>query len=452
MEQQRPSAALVMGILSGGLAALTILPTAIPLTSRLHQAEEHLALQYAMSAANVADWEMRESTDKLPFLQRHLQLRHLSVTDKQGNIKKRAGVALPAAMLDVCEEPTGTRAATIGNVNWSVACVRSENGMTIAAWTPNYDPAQQVGYLVITLAAIVGIITALGVLRILAPLSKVTQALTLVGKGERGIRMNTFGIAEVDELVARLNMAASAMEAREDAITARIEVVQQMARLVAHEIRNPLQSLELLTSLIATETSLHERKAIARSIQAEIRALDNVGDRILREGSSSGAVRLHRTMTSLRPIVDHVLTIQKPKAGKRGVQLIQGHISEHAVFVDEPLLERSLENLVINALQAVEDRRGVVQVSVVHQADHLSIQIDDNGPGGDHGLGGSIFNVNVTTKSDGTGLGLALVKGVMEAHGGTISHTVSTMGGARFIAKIPLRDNPEESSELDATT
>lgn len=451
MEHQRPSAALVMGILSGGLAALTILPTAIPLTSRLHQAEEHLALQYAMSAANVADWEMQESTDKLPFLQQHLQLRHLSIVDKGGLVLKRAGEALPKEMTDVCEEPTGTRAATIGNLNWSVACLRSENGMTVAAWTPNHDPAQQVGYLVITLAAIVGIITALGVLRILAPLSRVTQALTLVGEGERGIRMNASGIAEVDELVARLNMAAKAMEAREDAITARIQVVEQMARLVAHEVRNPLQSLELLTSLIATEPSLEERQAIARSIQAEIRALDNVGDRILREGSSSGAVRLHRKMTSLRPIVDHVLYLQKAKAGKRGVQLIQGHISEHAVFVDEPLLERSLENLVINALQAVEDRRGIVQVSVVHQSNQLCIQVDDNGPGVRPELGNSIFNVNITTKSGGTGLGLALVKGVIEAHDGTISHTNSSMGGARFIAKIPLRETNEENIGLAST-
>ena len=345
MEQSRPSAALVMGILSGGLAALTILPTAIPLTNRLHQAEEQLALQYAMSAANVASWEMQQSTDKLPYLQEKLQLLHLSVTDKSGNVRKRSGVPLPNELTGVCEEPTGTRAVTLGDANWSAACLRNEEGMTIAAWTPTYDPAQQVGYLVIFLAAIVGIITALGVLRILAPLSRVTQALTLVGAGERGIQLTSSGIAEVDELVGRLNMAARAMEAREDAITARIEVVQQMARLVAHEIRNPLQSLELLTSLIANEESLAERRSLARAIQAEIRALDNVGDRVLREGAGSGALRLHRSLTSLVPIVDQVIAIQRAKASKRGVQLVKGHASSHAVFVDENLLERSLENL-----------------------------------------------------------------------------------------------------------
>jgi signal transduction histidine kinase len=447
MDQNRPSAALVMGILSGALAALTILPTAIPLTTRLHQAEEQLALQYAMSAANVADWEMQQSTEKLPYLQEHLQLRHLSVVDKSGHVIKRSGVALPKKMSDVCDEPTGTRAATIDNVRWSVACLRSENGMTIAAWTPNHDPAQQVGYLVITLAAIVGIITALGVLRILAPLSRVTQALTLVEAGERGIRLNSSGIAEVDELVARLNMATKAMEAREDAITARIQLVQQMARLVAHEIRNPLQSLELLTSLIANEESLDERRALAKAIQGEIRALDNVGDRILREGAGTGALRLHRSLTSLRPIVDQVLAIQGPKASKRGVQLLKGHISDHPVSIDAALVERSLENLVINALQAVDDRLGMVQVSVVHQGDHQSIQVEDNGPGVAHELQESLFNVDVTTKSDGTGLGLALVKGVVEAHGGAITHTRSSLGGARFIAKIPLGTQSEDNHD-----
>jgi signal transduction histidine kinase len=242
-------------------------------------------------------------------------------------------------------------------------------------------------------------------------------------------------------------MAARAMEAREDAITARIEVVQQMARLVAHEIRNPLQSLELLTSLIANEESLEERRSLARAIQAEIRALDNVGDRVLREGAGSGALRLHRSLTSLVPIVDQVIAIQRVKASKRGVQLVKGHVSSHAVFVDESLMERSLENLVINALQAVEDRLGMVQISVVHQADQLSIQVEDNGPGVAPELGESLFNVDVTTKSGGTGLGLALVKGVIEAHGGTIAHTQSSLGGARFIAKIPIGVQAEEDHE-----
>ena len=75
----------------------------------------------------------------------------------------------------------------------------------------------------------------------------------------------------------------------------------------------------------------------------------------------------------------------------------------------------------------------------------LIIGCDDNGPGVDPELGASIFETNVSTKSTGSGLGLALVRGVVEAHGGMVSYHTSGLGGACFELKLPMISNETQA-------
>jgi signal transduction histidine kinase len=326
--------------------------------------------------------------------------------------------------------------------SWAVAC----RGEVLAV--SRLEPARQaqlVLVIVLVLAAVVGILTALGVLRMLRPLSEVSRALDRVGAGERGVRMPGTGLAELDDLVDRLNAAARDMEDREDTILGRIAVVQEMARMVAHEVRNPLQSLELLTSLIASEEDEGERLELANAIHEEIRTLETVVTRLLRESATKGALRLQRQEGSLAPLVQKVVALRRPQANARGTRLITGALSDRIVPMDTALMKRSIENLVINAMQAVPDRGGEVRVVVQEEASDLLLSVDDNGPGVDPELADQIFEADVTSKSKGTGLGLALVKGVVEAHDGTIRCVTSPMGGARFEIRIPLE--PEDTSE-----
>jgi signal transduction histidine kinase len=259
--------------------------------------------------------------------------------------------------------------------------------------------------------------------------------------------MQQTGLGELDELVDRLNAAARSVEDREDAITGRIQVVQEMARIVAHEIRNPLQSLELLTSLIAQEEDDTERHEIADAIHNEIRTLEQVVNRLLRESAMRGSLRLRIGMHAAAPLARQVLALRRPQANRRGVRLTSGPLSQTRVPMDQTLIKRSIENLVLNALQAVPERYGEVRVSVTDEAEWLLICVEDNGPGVDPEVGDAIFEPKVTSKETGTGLGLALVKGVVEAHSGYIRYGESSLGGARFEARIPLTQREEEDGE-----
>lgn len=448
-----PSAALVLGVLAGAIASVTYLPTVFPLTLRVVDAEGAIALSHVTTASlTTARW-LEAGVALTPHSVTELRLHSLRVWTHENAELYKLGVPLPDAVVEQACASSEAELWTLEGEAWAVSCLRTPRHQIIAAVRPSFMSGTEIAYFILVLALIVGIITAIGVLRVLRPLSRVTQALKRVGEGERGVRMGTnTGMAELDELVERLNAAAQAMEDREDAITARIEVVHEMARLVAHEIRNPLQSLELLTTLVAEEEDPSERKELATSIHQEIRILDQVVSRLLSESAGRGGLRLRRSVQPVAPLVQQVVSLCRPEASSRGIRLSPGLMSWTPASVDGPLLARSIENLVVNALQAVSPGAGEVRISLYDEAPWLCFAVDDNGPGVEPQLEPHIFEPNVTNRSGGTGLGLTLVKGVIEAHGGYIDYTTSALGGARFVARIPCQthNGDEEVGERNA--
>lgn len=439
-QSRRPSAALVLGVLSGCVAALAVLPTALPLTGRLTAAEEAVSFRQATTAAHLTQRMLTEGTLS-PGTRDRVGAEFVRVYS-DGLLVHQEGPDLPITAIEgACGDTSTGALAKVNGRPWAMACIATEEAEIVTGVPIVYGSTGKVVLLVVTLAAIVGIVTALGVLRLLTPLSRLSRAIVRVGAGERGVRVPSSGLVELDELAERLNAAARAMEDREETIMARIRAVQEMARMVAHEVRNPLQSLELLTTLIASEEDPKDRLELAQSIHVEIRALDMVVTRILREGAMRGQrLPLHRQRTTLVPLVDHVLTLRQPEARAHGITLERGPVSPIEASIDAALIGRSLENLAINAMQAVAPATGRVRVSVVAEASHVALVVDDNGRGVDPDLADHIFDVNVSGRTGGTGLGLALVREVIEAHGGYIVQDRSPLGGARFTARIPLED------------
>lgn len=447
MAPRRPSAALVLGVLSGCLAAVAVLPTAIPLRWRLGEAETTVSEGHVTRAVELAEVIRQFEGTTVPGTAKRLGVDFLRVRE-HGLVTYQEGPRAAPAFECETKHPVDWTSDAEGRV-WTYGCSIKDGRETIAAWMPNGGVAKQIPYLVFSLATIVGIVTALGVLRLLQPLSRMSGAISRVGAGERGVRVGTTGFAELDELVLRLNEAARAMEDREDAIMGRIKAVQEMARMVAHEVRNPLQSLELLTSLIAAENDPGERHDLAKAIHAEIRTLDMVVTRVLREGASQATPRLtlHRISQKVRPVVDQVLALRRHEAKLHGVAIETGVLADVTADIDAALLGRSIENLVLNAMQAMRSQNGRIRVSVELEPEHFTILVDDNGPGVDPALGDHVFEPNVTGRTGGTGLGLALVREVIQSHGGTIMHERSPLGGARFVARIPLRYDGGKGAE-----
>lgn len=296
--------------------------------------------------------------------------------------------------------------------------------------------------LLISVASVAAVIAIAGMRRLLAPLTEVSRAAARIASGERDVRVDVRGPQEMEQLARAMNALASSVESREDEIGGRMQVVHQLSRMVAHEVRNPLQSLSLLVTLARTEPDPASRDRQLRLIEDEIHVLEGVVQRFL---SQSGPLRVLRSQTDLVEVLERAAAIAHPRAAVQGVRLRIQAPPRLPVVADGSLVRRALENLLLNAIDAVghtPGRTGHVVVSLVRKDGEVRIVVDDDGPGVPPEQRERIFEADVTTKVGGTGLGLALVRHVFDAHGGYIRCEESPMSGARFVASLPVQPPP----------
>ncbi|MEZ4241036.1 MAG: HAMP domain-containing sensor histidine kinase [Myxococcota bacterium] len=426
-----------MGWMAGTLAAVSFVPTSVPLIWQIIDAEEMVGRRQTEAAAHSVHTSARNGAVIDASSLRGPSLQHLTVVRDGARVD--FGEPLEVDRDAVCNTD-GSMLVRSGRKDWALSCVTGEGIDVIAGVTLDpRTPALRVMVAVVLLALFVGIVTSLGILRLLRPLSEISGALARVGAGERGVAVAQTGLYELDALVDRLNAAARSVDDREDAILSRITLVQEMARIVAHEIRNPLQSLELLTSLIASEDDPNERLAIGESIHTEIRTLEQVVNRLLTESAARGALRLQVTVQPVAPLVEQVVALRRPQppAACAWLPAAPGPSVPCPTWRRCEARHRGLCSQ--RALQAVPRYSGEVKVSLLDEPDHLLILVDDNGPGVPEGMVDHIFEPDVTGREGGTGLGLTLVKGVVDAHGGSIRVERSPMGGARFAVRLPRR-------------
>jgi two-component system sensor histidine kinase HydH len=212
----------------------------------------------------------------------------------------------------------------------------------------------------------------------------------------------------------------------------------------AHEVRNPLSSLDIHVQLLEEDltqaTSQIREKSASRFeiIHGELHRLENIVKHFL---SLAGPSSLDLHPVEVPKIVSHVCGLLRPEAAARDIDISMNvPDSLPPVTADASQLTQALVNLVINAIQAVE-RHGRVEVSggVDEKQGVLTIAVRDTGPGISADKKSSIFEPFFTTKSEGSGLGLWIVQQIITAHGGLVEASNAPEGGAVFAVHLPLR-------------
>jgi signal transduction histidine kinase len=203
---------------------------------------------------------------------------------------------------------------------------------------------------------------------------------------------------------------------------------------VAHELRNALAVAE--SSLFLARRDMDDRDKLLHHIDkvaVEIRRAQRVigavlglarGEPVTREPAQVAAlVDGARRAVVLPTNVTFSVSIEPP---------------DLVIRCDAVLLERVLANLYLNAVEALTSRgRGALSTRVWREADHVNLAVEDDGPGVAPDVASRIFDPLVTTKPTGMGLGLALSREVVRAHGGDIAVSRAPAGGARFSFWIP---------------
>ncbi|MEO7062704.1 MAG: ATP-binding protein [Dokdonella sp.] len=219
----------------------------------------------------------------------------------------------------------------------------------------------------------------------------------------------------------------------------------EVARRLAHEVKNPLTPIQLaaerlrrrfLGRLPPEEGELIDRAThtIVTQVEALKTMVNAFAEYARPQQLATRAIALHALLGEVLDLYENDQRISLTR------QLVEG---EPRVRVDAVRLRQALHNLMKNALEAIGDaRKPQIQVATRivrdNDQDWVELSVADNGPGLPADFGERWFEPYTSSKASGTGLGLAVVKKIVEEHGGNVRAENTSQGGARFTLRLPL--------------
>ncbi len=269
-------------------------------------------------------------------------------------------------------------------------------------------------------------------------IDRLVAATRRVAEGDLESRVDVAGRDELgdlarafDEMIAELRRSRAEIEYLE-----KIGAWQEIARRLAHEIKNPLTPIQLAVQQLHTKYSGDDPRYRAMLDDAHAIVTEEIAGLRRLVDAFSGFAKLPRVEPAPLDLAQVVEDVARDAASPLEVELNAPPLPV-TVAGDRLLLRRALANLVENARQA-----GAKKVRLGWRADgaRARLIVDDDGPGVPAELRPRIFDPYVTTKPHGTGLGLAIVKKTILEHGGeiTLAAAASPLGGARFEITLPL--------------
>lgn len=232
------------------------------------------------------------------------------------------------------------------------------------------------------------------------------------------VLLSSLSLYHITRKSAYLEHALAMAQAR------RIAELSELIVGLAHEVRNPLNAIRLnlytADRVFRGEASLPTDEVTAM-LGESVREIERVDELISQLLGYSRADPQQIEPIDLTNEVHNVLQFLKPTFSARGIELVLS-TPETALRVPAGRghVRQVLLNLLNNALDAVPDQTGVIQVSLLQEAQYVYVRIRDNGPGIPANLKERIFSPFFSTKNQGTGLGLAVVRGLMEVDGGEV--------------------------------
>jgi signal transduction histidine kinase len=201
---------------------------------------------------------------------------------------------------------------------------------------------------------------------------------------------------------------------------------------VAHEIKNPLNSLSLLFELLSRKAPAEVAEDIALG-KGEVERIARTIDRF---SETIRPLALRKETVLLAPLIDMVRSAFEKESGSKGV-LIRTEVDPPALSasLDRDLLTQALANLVRNALEATES--GEIRVSAAGRKRAVVIRVEDRGTGIAPEDLDRVFEPFHSSKPSGLGVGLFLVRNIVQSHGGTVAAAARPGGGSVFTIELP---------------
>jgi len=301
------------------------------------------------------------------------------------------------------------------------------------------------------------LVTGIFVWRFTRPIKDLSVAARRVATGNFDVRVPTNRQDEIGSLVTAFNdMTAGLGRARElESQLHQVEkaaVVGRLAAAIAHEIRNPLNYINLTldhlrSSFAPVDSSKRETfERLADQLKAEVGRINrHITDFLKYSRPSSLELRPLNLRSELEDAM-HVIEVQAAEHGIETALIEEENVPR--VFADQDALRSVFTNLLLNSLEAMDGEAGKIGVTLASETnDRVRIEVSDTGRGIALEDIAKLFEPYYSTKETGTGLGLAIVKKAIDDHGGSISVSSKESGGTTFTILLPVEPEGKERTK-----
>ncbi len=283
--------------------------------------------------------------------------------------------------------------------------------------------------------------------RITRPLEELAVAATQVAHGDWSAHVAETSSDEVGQLAAAFNrMTHELIAQREQLIqTERVAAWRELARRLAHELKNPLFPLQITVEnlLRARELGPEQFDEVFRESTATLLAeLSNLKNIVGRFSDFSKMPTPQFQNVDLNNLLHEVAQLYQAQIARNSALSVGWSLAEELpnINADPVLLRRAIENLVLNAMDAMADGGILTFRTALNREEHRAIiEVADTGAGLTPEECERLFTPYYTTKQFGTGLGLAIVQSVVADHGGTITVSSAKSAGTTFHIELPIR-------------
>jgi two-component system nitrogen regulation sensor histidine kinase NtrY len=287
--------------------------------------------------------------------------------------------------------------------------------------------------------------------RVTRPVVSLANAARLVAAGDLGAKVDVESGDELGELAAAFNrMTEDLVQQKDRTLQAeRVAAWRELARRLAHELKNPLFPLQVtVENLMRAKQKSPEmfEEVFNEGTTTLLAEINNLKIIIGRFSEFSKMPQPQRRPTQVNEVVRSVLRVFHAQLQEKNQISVHTELAVTIpeISVDPDLLHRALQNLVLNAIDAMP-QGGELTLRTGALGDHVEISVSDTGSGLTQEECGRLFTPYYTTKQQGTGLGLAIVQSVVSDHGGKISVESTQKRGTTFRIELPCEPRQWEA-------
>lgn len=279
-------------------------------------------------------------------------------------------------------------------------------------------------------------------------LTKVSEKMGSYRLGQKHDPIEWYYDDEIGKLINGYNQMTQEVEISANLLaqSERQTAWREMARQVAHEIKNPLTPMKL--SIQHLQRSLKDNNPNAKELTTKVtktlvEQIENLANIASQFSSFAKMPEAQNSIININELIGNVLPLYE--GGSEGATINYNSPKEaYWIFSDRNRLVQVFNNLIKNAIQSIpSERKGIINVQSVKQNGEVYISIKDNGSGIPVAIQHKVFTPNFTTKGSGMGLGLAITKQIIEQSNGKIYFETALEEGTTFYIQLPSKEKAE---------